>query len=233
MRARTERQTPLAVLGVIGTSLVFLSWLSCLSCRPVPARSAAASLPTPTAPPRQDSASSSRQVGPSAPKQNADGGAAPLTSASAPSLRSVDWCNRSLGPSVPALASCRGSREVRHSAGGAIHSLAEYRLGSVTYGDLTGDGQQDALVVIDGTQRPVLIGAGPKHSVGMMMVVELRGSDLYVYPATPTGDALIASVSITNGVATLGRRRGSQDFFERWRLVGEELQKDPGGQDEK
>lgn len=111
--------------------------------------------------------------------------------------------------------------------------MAEYRLGSVTYGDLTGDGREDALVVIDGTQRPVLINAGAKHSVGMMMVVELRGSDLYVYPATPTGEALIVSVSITNGVATLVRRRGNQDFSERWRLVGEELRKDPGGQDER
>lgn len=227
MLYRTERQILRAVSGVIGTSLIFLS------CAPAPARHAAASLPTPTAPRREDSASSPSQDGPSTSKQSADGGASPITSASAPSLRSVDWCNRSLGPNVPALYSCRGSRDVRHSAGGGIHSLAEYRLGSVTYGDLTGDGREDALVVIDGTQRPVLINAGAKHSVGMMMVVELRGSDLYVYPATPTGEALIVSVSITNGVATLMRRRGNQDFSERWRLVGEELRKDPGGQDER
>lgn len=109
--------------------------------------------------------------------------------------------------------------------------MAEYRLGSVTYGDLTGDGREDALVVIEGTQRPVLINAGPKQAIGMMMVVELRGSDLYVYPATPTGDALVVSASITSGVATLVRRRGSQDFSERWRLVGEELKSDPGDKD--
>ena len=109
--------------------------------------------------------------------------------------------------------------------------MAEYRLGSVTYGDLTGDGREDALVVIDGTQRPVLIGAGAQQAIGMMMVVELRESDLYVYPATPTGDAQIVSVSIINGVAILARRRGNQDFSERWRLVGEELKRDPGDKD--
>ena len=226
MLCRTARQTLLAVSGVISTIVIFLS------CAPAPTRKASASLPAPVAPQREDSAASSRPDGPSKSAQSTDGGASPPTSASAPSLRTVDWCNRSLGPNVPALYNCRGSRDVRHRAGGGIHSLAEYRLGNVTYGDLTGDGREDALVVIDGTQRPVLIGAGANQAIGMMMVVELRGSDLYVYPATPTGDAQIVSVSIINGVATLARRRGNQDFSERWRLVGEALKRDPGDKGE-
>ena len=225
MLCRTESQTLLAVSGVISTIVIFLS------CAPAPTRNASASLPMPAAPRREDSAASSRPDGPSSSTQSTDGGTSPTTSASAPSLRNVDWCNRSLGPNVPALYNCHGSRDVRHRAGEGIHSLAEYRLGSVTYGDLTGDGREDALVVIEGTQRPVLIDAGPKQAIGMMMVVELRGSDLYVYPATPTGDALVVSASITSGVATLVRRRGSQDFSERWRLVGEELRRDLGDKD--
>lgn len=227
MLCRTERQTLLAVSGVISTTVLFLA------CAPASTRNASAGLPAPAAPRREDSVAKSHPDGLSASAQSADGGALPPPSASAPSLRNVDWCNRSLGPTVPALYSCRGSRDVRHRAGGGIHSLAEYRLGNVTYGDLTGDGREDALVVLEGTQRPVLINAGAKQAVGMMMVVELRGSDLYVYPATPTGDALVVSVSIANGVATLVRRRGNQDFSERWRLVGEELKRDPGDRDER
>jgi hypothetical protein len=79
-----------------------------------------------------------------------------------------------LGPNVPALYSCRGSRDVRHGAGGGIHSLAEYRLGSVTYGDLTADGREDALVVIDGTQRPVLISAGACAAATCMSTLPRR-----------------------------------------------------------
>ena len=139
-------------------------------------------------------------------------------------LRGVDWCNRGYGDTLPVFMECRGTGEERHRAGEGIHSLREYHLVGVTYGDLTGDGREDALVVIEGVSRSVLIDARPPIPVGTILLFELRGADLYVYPGVPTGDEPILRASITNGIATLVRRRSTRECVEHWRLVGEELQ---------
>jgi hypothetical protein len=156
------------------------------------------------------------------PLPDASSGARAPPPQSSPALRGIDWCNHDYGAALPALTECRGSFAERHRAGGGIHTFDEFRLVSVTYGDLTGDGREDALLLIEGERRPV-IRTFPPTPFRQLMLVEQRGTDLYAYPAVAIGEAAVVDVAIANGVAILRRRLEAGTCSEAWRLVGEEL----------
>jgi hypothetical protein len=153
---------------------------------------------------------------------DASSGARTPPLASTPLLRGIDWCNRGYGSALPTLTKCRGSFDERHRPGEGIHTVDELHLVSVTYGDLTGDGREDALLLIEGERRPV-IWTSPPTPFGRLMLVEQRGTDLYAYPAVPIGEASVVDVAIANGVAILRRRLEAGTCSEEWRLIGEEL----------
>jgi hypothetical protein len=153
---------------------------------------------------------------------DASSGARAAPPESSAALRRIDWCNHGYGTALPTLTKCRGSFEERHRAGEGIHTVDELHLVSVTYGDLTGDGREDALLLVEGERRPVLR-TFPSTPFGQLMLVELRGTDLYAYPAVPIGEAAVVDVAIANGVAILRRRLEAGTCSEEWRLVGEEL----------
>lgn len=145
--------------------------------------------------------------------------AAPVAPAS-PTLRSADWCNRGYGDRLPALSQCVGEREERDRPEQGPHHVREYRLTSVTYGDLTGDGQEDALVIVEVVRRPILIQPTAPVPTGEAWLFQLHGTDLFLYTTETIGD-VPTRVSITHGTATLVRRRGLEECEETWRFVGE------------
>ena len=140
-------------------------------------------------------------------------------------LRDVDWCNRSYGDRIPALSQCQGSVGVAHRRGEGDHSTRYVRFVSATYGDLDGDGREEALVVIESVDRPLLIQPTQPPTEHLVAVFTLRGADLYLYPVTRAGDADITGVRIERGEAVLTRRVSSRECNERWRLVGEEFRR--------
>ncbi len=139
-------------------------------------------------------------------------------------LRAVPWCDRGYGATLPTLSRCRGSVEQRHRAGEGIWGFEEYRFASVTYGDLTGDGNEDALVVLETSLRPVLLPTdvhAPAPSVrAEMWLVVRRGADLVIY-TTESAETVPVNASIANGVATLVWRDRGKDCDETWRFGGE------------
>lgn len=135
-------------------------------------------------------------------------------------LRGIDWCNRGYGGIYPTLSGCRGSVDQRHRPGEGIWGVDEYKLANVVYGDLTGDGREDALLVLETSLRPVLIQKRPPPVRAAFWLIERRGTDLVLY-TTESADNPPASVSIANGVATLAWNQNGQRCTERWRFGGE------------
>jgi hypothetical protein len=135
-------------------------------------------------------------------------------------LRGVDWCNRGYGDALPALSQCVGEREERDRPELGPHHAREYRLTAVAYGDLTGDGQEDALVLLEVVRRPILIQPTAPVPTAEVWLFQLRGTDLFLYTTETIAD-VPTRVSITQGTATLVRRRGAQECEETWRFVGE------------
>jgi hypothetical protein len=139
-------------------------------------------------------------------------------------LRGIDWCNRSYGqePSHPTLTKCQGSVAQRHSAGGGIWGFHAYKLVSVTYGDLTGDGDEDALLVLETSLQPVLIGPTPPARSWEMWLIQRRGQDLYEYTSESSPQEPLR-VTIAHGTATFVLRDGARQCEERWRFGAEGL----------
>jgi hypothetical protein len=176
-------------------------------------------------PPADDGGSSPAPDAAAVTLQAVDSGADAARDQPYASVRSVDWCNLGYPGRLGHLVDCRGSRDVRHSATEGIHSFEEFRFVSATYGDLNGDGREDALLLVEGETRPVVMSVPPTPPdvEWTLVLVDLRGAELYVYPTVGAGDAPVVAVGIAKGVATLVRRRGVTTCREEWRLVGEEL----------
>ena len=119
------------------------------------------------------------------------------------------------------LASCRGSVEQRHRAGEGIWGFEDYRLVTVAYGDLTGDGHEDALLVLETSLRPVILELHPTRNVrATVWLMQRRGADLVLY-TTESADSVPTSVSIAHGVATLVWAEHGKTCDETWRFGGE------------
>jgi hypothetical protein len=134
------------------------------------------------------------------------------------SLRNIDWCNRSYANDsvYPMLSSCKARVDERHSARGGIWAFREFRLVSAAYGDLTGDGDEDALLVLQVTQRPVLLSAAATTSAEFWLL-QRRGDDLFIY-TSESADAVPTSVTIADGAATLQWRVHGKTCVERWKF---------------
>lgn len=138
-------------------------------------------------------------------------------------IRRVDWCNLGYPAPLPVLSRCEGSFEERHRAGEGIHSIDRYRFASVTYGDLTGDGTEDALVVMSGAIHPVLIGKTPLRAIGWVALATMRGSDVVILDATPISGEVVEGVTIANRSAVIVRRREGARCAARARWDGKQL----------
>lgn len=145
------------------------------------------------------------------------------------SLRSVDWCNVYLPIPEVALHDCRGHFLESHRQGEGPHTVDEFMLTSVAYGDVTGDGREDALVLIGGTTRPLLLSLGEPRPMGWVMLFTALEGGVTRLAGVATGDAPAVRAMIRGGVTTVVRRRAGRDCAERWRWVTGELREDPSG----
>lgn len=191
-------------------------------------------LDAPTAPLAQTAADASTQADASAPE--APGGASTKADASGPAdasppgdggaaspIRRVDWCNLGYPAPLPVLSRCEGSFEERHRAGEGIHSIDRYRFASVAYGDLTGDGTEDALVVMSGAIHPVLIDKAPPRAIGWIALATMRGSDVVILDATPISGEVVEGVTIAHRSAVIVRRREGARCAARAHWDGKQL----------
>lgn len=106
------------------------------------------------------------------------------------SLREVDWCNREY---VPGFATLRKGRAEIHEYEelGGLHDTDIFRLGSVAYGDLDGDGVEEAVVVLD--QESYAAKAG-QHLEARVFVFALRGGKVVGVAQASTHVGSVASV---------------------------------------
>jgi len=146
-------------------------------------------------------------------------------------LHKIDWCNWSYANSrtYPALISCKATVDERHSEHGGIWAFLEYKFDSVAYGDLTGDGIEDALLAIEVTQRPVVRSAGPATTRAEFWLMQRRKDGMYIY-TSESADAVPNDVTISKGVATLQWHvHGGKTCEERWQFKkeGESAVKSP------
>jgi len=141
-----------------------------------------------------------------------------------PVLRAVDWCNHGYGETEPMLIDCRGVIDQRHRANDGIWGFARFHLVDVVYGDLTDDGQEDALLVVEHTIEPVRIAdrASPPPVLAEVWLMQRRGNDLVMY-TSESADTMPTSVSIAVGVANVVWRDHGTICEQRWRFgrVGE------------
>ncbi len=148
--------------------------------------------------------------------------AAPTAVPPDPVLRAVDWCNHGYGDFKPTLIDCRGTVEQRHSAEDGIWGFERFHLAAVAYGDVTNDGHEDALLVVEETTEPVLISSAPRPVFADVWVMQRRGDDLVMY-TTESADTVPTSVSVAFGVANVVWRDHGTICEQRWRFgpVGE------------
>jgi hypothetical protein len=79
------------------------------------------------------------------------------------------------------------------------------------YGDLTGDGQEEAVLVLRTTWRPVHL-SEPSTSETRLLLVAVRGDTLVSFGAPLAGPAEVVDVTISDGVATVRRRLGQDEY---------------------
>lgn len=189
---------------------------STASSAPMPADASAPADASVDQAPSDASAKKEDASGPGDASPPGDGGAASP-------IRRVDWCNLGYPAPLPVLSRCEGSFEERHRAGEGIHSIDRYRFASVTYGDLTGDGIEDALVVMSGAIHPVLIGKTPPRAIGWIALATMRGSDVVILDATPISGEVVEGVTIAQRGAVIVRRREGARCAARARWDGKQL----------
>ncbi len=144
--------------------------------------------------------------------------AAPADSA----LRKIDWCNWSYADNntYPALISCKATVDERHSEHGGIWAFLEFRFVRAAYDDLTGDGVEDALLVLEVTQRPVVHAAGAPTTSAEFWLMQRRGDGMVIY-TSERADTVPTGVTVGGGVATLQWRVRGKLCEERWQFKGE------------
>jgi hypothetical protein len=139
-----------------------------------------------------------------------------------PALRTIDWCNYSYANDrpYPALMACKATVDERHSEHDGVWAFLEYRFVSAAYGDLTGDGAEDALLALEVTQRPVLRAAGAPTTSAEFWLMQRRPDGMVIY-TSESADAVPTSMTIRKGVATLQWRVHGKTCEERWQFKGE------------
>jgi hypothetical protein len=137
-------------------------------------------------------------------------------------LRKIDWCNWSYANdhTYPALISCTATVDERHSEHGGIWAFLEYRFVLAAYGDLTGDGAEDALLALEVTQRPVLRTAGAPTTHADFWLMQRRSDGMVIY-TSERADAVPTRVTVSKGVATLQWRVHGKICEERWQFQRE------------
>ncbi|HUJ60906.1 MAG TPA: hypothetical protein VLX92_20525 [Kofleriaceae bacterium] len=137
-------------------------------------------------------------------------------------LRKIDWCNWSYANdrTYPALISCTATVDERHSEHGGVWAFLEYRFVSVAYGDLTGDGGEDALLALEVTQRPVLLSAGAPTTSAEFWLIQRRPDGIVIY-TSESADAVPTRMTISKGIATLQWRVHGKVCEERWQFKRE------------
>ncbi len=145
---------------------------------------------------------------------------APPAATSDDTLRGVDWCNRGYGATSPTLSACRGTVEQRHRPGEGTWGVVAYELTNVTYGDVTGDGREDAVLVLAVTVRPHLIDQRAPVATGETWVIERRGDELYRY-AMELADTVPTQIAIAGTAMTVLWDRDGTRCTQRWQLAGE------------
>jgi hypothetical protein len=147
-----------------------------------------------------------------------------------PVLRKIDWCNWSYANNTvyPMLIKCKATVDERHSEHGGIWGFREVRFVSVAYGDLTGDGDEDALLALKVTVRPVVRSAGAPTTSAEFWLLQHRRNDMFIY-TSESADAVPTSVTISNNEATLQWRVHGKTCEEHWqfRREGEAAVKTP------
>lgn len=134
------------------------------------------------------------------------------------SLREVDWCNFEYRPGLVGLR--RGRGEVHEYAElGGVHDTDLFQLGSVSYADLTGDGVEEALVVID---EQHFVGARQDH---------WSGTQLFVFEWRQGAPARVADASLSPAervvvdgkVIVVTSRTADGSCDQRYELSGSKL----------
>jgi hypothetical protein len=142
--------------------------------------------------------------------------AAPLD----PGLRKIDWCNFSYANdhTYPALMSCEARVDERHSEHGGVWAFLEYRFVSAAYGDLTGDGVEDALLALEVTHRPVVRSAGAT-AFAEFWLMQRRPDGVVIY-TVEGADSVPTRMTISKNVATLQWRVDGKTCEEHWQFKG-------------
>jgi hypothetical protein len=116
-----------------------------------------------------------------------------------------------------------GVIDQRHSANGGIWGFERFHLVDVEYGDLTNDGKEDALLVVESTTEAVGHKVpSPQPVFVSVWLMQLRGDDLVMY-TTESAETPPTSISIAFGVANVVWREHGTICQQRWRFgpVGE------------
>lgn len=98
------------------------------------------------------------------------------------SLRDVDWCNHSYISGIADLRKGYSELHEYEELGGA-HDTDIFRLGSVGYGDLDGDGTEDAVIVLDHDSYGA---KGGQYQVAQVYVFTIRGGKVASIASTQT-----------------------------------------------
>ena len=147
-------------------------------------------------------------------------GLARAESPTVPELRKIDWCNWTYANdrAYPMLIKCTATVDQRHSEHGGIWGFVDYRFVSAAYGDLTGDGVEDALLTVETTLRPVLLSSGPPTVRAEFWLMQRRDG-LVIY-TSESADAVPTGVQISKGVATLQWQVHGKVCEEHWKFAG-------------
>lgn len=139
---------------------------------------------------------------------------APAPSSPPRTLRDVDWRNRSYLASIIELHD--GRAELREYNEDGLHDTDIFKLDGVLYGDLDGDGAEDALVVINGLHYPAHSHATPRQS-GRAFLFALREGSAHSVTSIDLCCSPIERATIAGNAFEFSRNEGDRSCAVRYR----------------
>jgi hypothetical protein len=139
---------------------------------------------------------------------------APTPTAPPRTLRDVDWRNRSYLPGIIELHD--GRAELREYNEDGLHDTDIFKLDGVLYGDLDGDGAEDALVVINGLHYPAHSYATPRQS-GRAFLFTLHEGSAHSLTSIDQCCSPIERATIAGSALEFSRNEGYRSCAVRYR----------------
>jgi hypothetical protein len=140
----------------------------------------------------------------------------------AKSLRAVDWCNRDSAGSGPSLRAGRGEDETLPGPAENIYEIRSAVLQDVVYLDVNGDGEKEALVVVDRHDREV-ISDRPRASSEYSMIEVFtwkEGAPLFLGEIETSGAPVYAiAASIGRLTVRSGTKPRAPEALQRFELT--------------